>query len=237
MTLDITRIGRNRLSDLVIEQIVAQIAAGKLKRGDKLPPEPVLMQQFGVGRSSIREAMGALALMGVISVRPGHGTHITVSPEEFLARPLSWGIPMGRQSVQEFIDARNALEKSIIELAVINATEEDLAEIKKQQNLMIKNRKSGRKAIQADLAFHMALAEASHNNVLIGFLKQLRHLMKSAMEQKLIVIKTYDSVITQHREIIDALESRNVEKACQTIDKHLRSLEIKLDSALFKGES
>ena len=61
--------------------------------------------------------------------------------------------------------------------------------------------------------------------------------MKSAMEQKLIVIKTYDSVIQQHQEILDALESRNIEEARQAIDKHLRSLEIKLDSALFNGKS
>ena len=76
------KIQRKRLSDQIIERLIAMMANGELKPGDKLPPEPQLMDQFGVGRSSIREAIGALELIGLITVRPGHGTHITDSPDK-----------------------------------------------------------------------------------------------------------------------------------------------------------
>ena len=65
------------MTDQIIDQLIAMITDGKLKPGDKLPSETALMEQFGVGRSSLREAVGALSLIGMLTVRPGHGTHVS----------------------------------------------------------------------------------------------------------------------------------------------------------------
>ena len=80
------RLERKKLSDQIIEDLVDRIARGELKAGDKLPPEPQLMEQYDVGRSSIREAVGALEILGLLSVRPGQGTRI-VEPRKFPGLP------------------------------------------------------------------------------------------------------------------------------------------------------
>ena len=79
---------RKRLTDQIIDRLVDMIEKGNFKPGDKLPPEPELMELFGVGRSSIREAINALSLFGLLTVRPGQGTHVAVFSEEHLAKPL-----------------------------------------------------------------------------------------------------------------------------------------------------
>ena len=79
---------RKSLSDQIIDSLITMIANGELKPGDKLPPEPQLMEQFGVGRSSVREAVGALELIGLITVRPGHGTHIVDAPDKVQSKSI-----------------------------------------------------------------------------------------------------------------------------------------------------
>jgi len=195
------------------------------------------MKQFGVGRSSLREATGALSLMGVLTVRPGYGTHVTVPPEEFLAKPLSWGLMiMGRDRVRELIEARIFLEKTIVGLAAERATEEDIAEIRYNQAQLKAIKKPGRKGVQADLSFHAALAKAGHNAVLARFLVELLPRMRSWMEQQVSVIKGYDQVREQHDEILCAIEAHDVERARSALCNHLKSAGDKLASILLERQ-
>lgn len=234
----VMQIDRRRLRDQIVDQLISMIVSGKLRRGDKLPSEHVLMKQFGVGRSSLREATGALSLMGVLTVRPGYGTHVTVPPEEFLAKPLSWGLMiMGRDRVRELIEARIFLEKTIVGLAAERATEEDITEIRHHQAQLRPTKKPGQKTIQADLSFHTALAKASHNAVLMRFLSELRHLMRSWMEQKQRIVGAYDLVREQHDEILCAIEAHDVERAQSALCNHLESAGDKLASVLLERES
>lgn len=233
----VMQIERRRLTDQIVDQLIAMIVSGKLRRGDKLSPEHTLMKQFGVGRSTLREAIGALSLTGVLTVRPGYGTHVTVSPEEFLAKPLSWGLLMtGRDKVRELIEARIALEKAIVGLAAERATEEDIAEIRYHQAQLKATKKTGLRSIQADLSFHTALAKASHNAVLMRFLSELRHLMRSWMEQGQRAMGGYNSIREQHDEILYAIEVHDVERAQSALCKHLESVGDKLASILLERQ-
>jgi GntR family transcriptional repressor for pyruvate dehydrogenase complex len=162
------------------------IAEGTFPPGTKLPPEHLLMKEFGVGRSSLREAIGALSLIGLLNVSPGRGTHINISSGEFLAKPLRWGmLMMERDRIHELIEARISLEQAIVEMAAERATEEDLKEIRHYHEQLRTGKKSRRKAIQADFSFHIALAKASHNSVLSKFLAELRQPVRHWMEKKL----------------------------------------------------
>jgi DNA-binding GntR family transcriptional regulator len=89
-----TQIEKRRLTDLVIDQLVAMITKGGLQAGDKLPPEPELMKRFGVGRGSLREAVGALPLIGLLTVRPGSGTQVSMSASDKAAKRS------GKKSIQ-----------------------------------------------------------------------------------------------------------------------------------------
>ena len=232
---DLTQIERKSLTEEIVDKIVSLIVSGKLNWGDKLPPERELMKRFGVGRSSLREAISSLALIGVLVVKPGSGTHVTISREEFLAKPLSWGIPVGRGRVQELIEARHILEEAIVTLAAQRATPDDLAEIKFHLKQMTSSRKNLRKAINADVQFHTALAKASYNSVLLSFLLQIRHLLRSWMENVLLVPGFFDSAINEHSEILKAVEAHDVERARAALRNHLDSVGQALVSVVSSG--
>jgi GntR family transcriptional repressor for pyruvate dehydrogenase complex len=237
MNVNAPRIERKRLTDQIIDQLVSMITNGKIRRGDKLPPEPILMKQFGVGRSSIREAIRALSLIGLVTVQPGHGTHVNVTSEEFFTKPLSWGIMMmGQDKLHEFIEARIALEQTIVGMAAERATDEEIAEIRHHQTRLKDAKKPGRKAIQADLSFHNAIAKASHNSVLIKLLSGLRQPMRGWMEQKASVIGGYDEVIEQHDAIFSAIEAHNVERAKSALQEHLESVRERVAAILIEKQ-
>jgi len=221
LELKLRQVEKRRLTEEIVDRLVSLIASGELKQGDKLPPERTLMKQLGVGRSSLREAIGALSLMGVITVRPGSGTYLTLSPEKFLAKPLGWGIPMGRGRVQDLIEARRILEQAIVALATERASEAEIAEVKQHLSHMNANRRNLRKVINADMAFHASLAKASHNDVLQSLFLQIRNLLRSFTEKILLVPGAYDSVISGHGKIFSAIEARDVEGARSALNRHL----------------
>ena len=232
------KIQRKRLTDQIIEHLVAVIANGELKSGDKLPPEPQLMEQFGVGRSSIREAIGALELIGLVTVRPGHGTHIADSLDKVQTKSIGLSlITIGHDKIRELVEARVELEQAIVRLAAERATEEDIAEIKVQHKKLISASKSGQKLIKADLGFHTALAKASHNSVLIRFISELRQPMRHWMEQKAKYDWGYEQVIEEHEAILNAIETRDAEKAQSAIRVHVEKAGDKLVSAILETKT
>jgi GntR family transcriptional repressor for pyruvate dehydrogenase complex len=217
------RIERKRLTDQIIDQLIAMISDGKLKPGDKLPSETALMEQFGVGRSSLREAVGALSLIGMLTVRPGHGTHVAPSAGESFSKPLRWGMFMSwREKLHEFIEARITIEQTLVGMAVERATEAEIEEIKRSHNLLKVSKLTKRKTIEADLVFHMSIAKASHNSVLARFLEELRQPVKNWMEQKASLYgeKNYN-VFEEHDAIVNAIEAHNPENARKAIREHL----------------
>jgi GntR family transcriptional repressor for pyruvate dehydrogenase complex len=217
------RIERKRLTDQIIDQLIAMISDGKLKPGDKLPSETALMEQFGVGRSSLREAVGALSLIGMLTVRPGHGTHVAPSAGESFSKPLRWGMFMSwREKLHEFIEARITIEQTLVGMAVERATEAEIEEIKRSHNLLKVSKLTKRKTIEADLVFHMSIAKASHNSVLARFLEELRQPVKNWMEQKASLYgeKNYN-VFEEHDAIVKAIEAHNPENARKAIREHL----------------
>jgi GntR family transcriptional repressor for pyruvate dehydrogenase complex len=235
MKINSMRIERKRLSDQIIDQLIAMVADGKLKPGDKLPSETALMEQFGVGRSSLREAIGALSLIGMLTVRPGHGTHVAPSVGESFPKPLRWGMFVSwHEKLHEFIEARISLEQTLVGMAAERATEADIAEILRGLNLLKSSKLSKRRAIQADLVFHMAIANASHNSVLTRFLEELRQPVKNWMEQKASLFGGYDSVFEQHELIYNAILARNPERAQKAMREHLKAVGERLTAALLE---
>ena len=110
------KIERKRLADQIIEKLAAMIAVGDFKPGEKLPSEPELMKSFGVGRSSVREAIGALSLVGLITVRHGDGTYVTETSEESQTKPIGLMLAVGRNKIRELIEARIIIAKATVQL-------------------------------------------------------------------------------------------------------------------------
>jgi GntR family transcriptional repressor for pyruvate dehydrogenase complex len=189
----VLKIERKRLTDQIIEHIVSMISGGELKAGDMLPPEPELMRQFGVGRGSLREAIGALSLTGILSVRPGHGTQVVASDDTFLKKPLEWSASIRNETVEELIEARIVIEEAVAGVAAAKATDEDIAELKHILEQIDAVKKNKKKTVQYDVVFHLAVAKASHNRVLLRTVSELKHLMRTWMEQNATFVGTRSS--------------------------------------------
>ncbi|MBE0582263.1 MAG: FadR family transcriptional regulator [Desulfofustis sp.] len=222
---------RKRLADQVADRLMSMIAEGVWKPGDRLPPEPELMRQFQVGRSSIREAVGALSLIGLVTVRPGQGTHVAPFSTDDHRRPVGL-LGIGRDRIRELVEARLELECTIVRLAAERATAEDLKTIKEAHQALrvtLENRES---PINQDLAFHLAVAGACHNSVLIRFLREMRQPIRSWMEQKARHSWGYDQVFEQHETIIEAIARGSGSAAEQALKAHLLATSERLVTAI-----
>lgn len=231
------KIQRHRLSDQVIENLIAMITHGQLQPGDKLPPEPELMKQFGVGRSSIREAIGALELIGLLTVRPGDGTRITDSTDSIQHKAAGLAlITIGAEKVHELVEARSELEQSIAMYAAERATASDIGDIKQRHDLLIQAREQGQSLITADLEFHASIARACHNSILMRFFSELHRPVLRWMEQKAKYDWGFDRVIEDHERIINAIESHDPPAARQAMQSHIQLAGEKLITALSDTE-
>ena len=231
MKVKVKRIKRKGIKDKIIEQIVLLITNGKLKNGEKLPPEPILMQQFGVGRSSLREAIGALSLTGVLEVKPGRGTYVCILPEVFLAKPLSWGIMTQLHKLEGLIEVRTVLEVGIAGLAAKKANEEDIARLRKNTDELRTKGKNNKKRVRLDLLFHLAIAEIGRNKLLFRFLSECSQMMRYWREQIASSVPC-DTVVSQHENIINAIATHDIEKAKLAMRQHIEWSSDELSRAL-----
>jgi GntR family transcriptional repressor for pyruvate dehydrogenase complex len=234
MNEHIFQVERKRLADQVADQLMTLIAGGELKPGDKLPSEPELMKQFQVGRSSIREAIGALSLVGLLTVKPGQGTHVASFSSEGQAKPISL-LGIGREKIKELVEARIELECVIVRLAAERATEDDLDMIRQIHVELSEVLSKQLEPMQADLAFHLAVAESCHNSVLIRFLLEMRQPIQHWMEQKAKFDWGYDKVYEQHEVILQAIASRDGRGAEEALRSHLESTGERLVTAILSA--
>ena len=231
------KLERKRLADQIIERLASMIANGDFKPGEKLPSEIELMKSFGVGRSTIREALGALSLVGMVTARAGHGTRVAVPSIDSQSKPIGFMLTVGRNKIRELVEARIIIELATVSLAAERATENDIKEIRHHQNYFKPPLKTGKKVIMEDLDFHTAIAKASHNSVLVRFLSELRQPMKHWMEQKAKYDWGYEKVYDQHTAIVDAIEDHDADRAKKAMRDHLESTGEKLVAAILELES
>lgn len=159
-----------KLSDKVIHSIKKDIAAGKLKKGEKIPSEPELMELYEVGRSTIREAVKTLAIAGILKVQQGSGTFVASKiKDESLRQRLK------RADFEEINSVRSFFEKEIVILAAANRTPADLETmhsfLKQREKAIEANNQ--KKCAEADIGFHLSIARASGNMVLFDLYQNL----------------------------------------------------------------
>ncbi len=156
-------IQKKSLADMIAETLKQQITEGTYRVGDKLPTEPELMKTFGVGRSSIREAVKLLVNMGVVRVQQGSGTFVAVPSNND-----DVNIKMSTADRTELDEVRKILDIAIVEKAVARRTEKDIERMRASLEKRKVNAEKGllEECIEADLNFHIAIADAAHNRIL-----------------------------------------------------------------------
>lgn len=156
-------IQKKSLADMIAETLKQQITEGTYRAGDKLPTEPELMKTFGVGRSSVREAVKLLVNMGVVRVQQGSGTFVAVPSNND-----DVNIKMSTADRTELDEVRKILDIAIVEKAVARRTEKDIERMRASLEKRKVNAENGllEECIEADLNFHIAIADAAHNRIL-----------------------------------------------------------------------
>ncbi|MGB8115169.1 MAG: FadR/GntR family transcriptional regulator [Candidatus Sulfotelmatobacter sp.] len=212
---------RSTLTADICRKMVSHLIRGDWSEGERIPPERELCRQLGVGRASLREALKALEIMGMIEIRLGDGTFVC-RRSEFLSRPLLWAITGSVASeAQELVEARRLIEVELVGLAAERSTAEDLKEVGNYLDLMEANRNDRTAFQEADINFHLAVGKAAHNRILQNALQLIRNLMQEWIGETLMQQGVADEALEHHKQIFLALAKRNPDRARAGMRLHL----------------
>jgi GntR family transcriptional repressor for pyruvate dehydrogenase complex len=218
-----------RLHMKIIEQIQRRILAGELKVGDHLPPERDLAEQFQVSRTAVREAVKMLTEKGLVEVRPGRGTFVTNGTSQAARSSLGMMMKIGQpDGTQDLVEIREILEPEIAFLAAKRARSEHIEVMQRAVELMDLSLNSADAYIEADLDFHLALAEASDNAIILALLDLFVDLLREQRKRIFSVEGGPQRGQFHHKRILEAIISHQPEAAREEMRRHL--LQVKQDS-------
>ncbi len=219
--LEIRPVSRRKLHEQVAESLRTLVTEGKLKPGDALPPERDLARQFRVSRVTVREALRVLQMWGLVEARHGGGNFVREMSLEHVVGPLAAIIQHNRGLRDELLDARSIFEPAICRLAAERCTEQDLARIEAILEQQIQRVNRGELAVEEDSEFHLALAEATGNRVVVQVIQTINDLL---LESRLRSLKTPERPqrsLEGHRRIVAALRARDANAARQAMQAHI----------------
>ncbi|MBA4493722.1 FadR/GntR family transcriptional regulator [Paenactinomyces guangxiensis] len=225
------QVHRKKLYEQVAEQIQEMITGKELKPGDKLASVPELAEQFGVGRSAIREALSALRAMGYLEMRQGEGTFVREFDPGTLSRPISPAVLMKSDQILELLEVRKIMEVGCAGMAALRRTEQDLEAMGEALVQMKESiHESEEKGEQADLAFHQSIAEATKNKMLMHFMQTLSKAMQGTMrESRRIWLygekATLERLYQEHEGIFLAIREHEQHLAQERMFQHIAKVE------------
>ena len=208
------------LTENVIRQLKESIRSKIITRGERLPPERELAELLGISRGSLRQALKALQVMGVLKVIQGSGAYLADSAEAILRDPEGLLVPLRGYSFAEMYEARRAMEAESAACAALRATEEDLEKMRAELKAMRAIRADVRKFAGRDKAFHHHIAVASGNSVFIWFIELLQKVLAQGHLTHARSGQIKDS-IAEHEAILKAIEAHDPETARKEMLAHL----------------
>ncbi|WP_044895014.1 FadR/GntR family transcriptional regulator [Bacillus alveayuensis] len=219
-----------KIYEEVAEAIFEMIKTGVLKPGDKLHSVQQLAENFNVGRAAIREALSALRAMGLIEMKQGEGTYVREFDPSMFSLPISLAVLMNKKDIAYLLEVRRLLEVGAAGIAARKRTEQDLRAMEHALNEMkggIGNEELGEKA---DFQFHIAVATASQNPILVSLMNNVSGMMVETMrETRRIWLfskqATSEQLLEEHIRIFEAIREQNAELAQERMREHLGNVE------------
>ena len=209
-------------SEFVADQLKKKIISGEYSSGDKLPVEAELCQAFGVSRITIREAMKKLNAMGLVEIKQGKGTFVKNVDLGVFMKPLFQLVEFSEINIDAIYTARRHIEGGIAALAAQNRTEEDIASLEKcLQNIAYCCQQGDLEGCyQCDAEFHMTLARAARNPILLAALQAIQDIDDACVKRYDKYLVGYDSSGKEHRNVLDALIRQDTELAQLEMARH-----------------
>ncbi len=235
--LSLKPIARTSVSDEIIAQIVDLIARGQLQPGQRLPAERELCKQFGVGRTSLREALRSLAVMGILEGRVGDGTFVSVDNEKYLANAFQLGLLLDHKRVQDLIETRLMLESQTAFWAAQRASQEDLLGLVQALEGMAQTLDQPERYLELDVQFHLGIARATHNTILYSLLGTIRSYLQEWIKGSLAqpsaeMGRRAKLSLEEHQSIVVALNQGQAEAASRAMNEHILSSSVDLQAHL-----
>ncbi|MDH7497170.1 MAG: FadR/GntR family transcriptional regulator [Syntrophomonadaceae bacterium] len=223
--MDFRPIRTKKIYEEIMDQIKWLIVQGRFSPGQRLPAERELAESLGVSRASVREALSALAAMGILEVRPGEGTYVAQvgSSDTIEALALVWSVE--KHSLSELMEVRRVLEGEAAALAAQRADEEDLACMRSILEQMQATADRHEQGVDFDLHFHFAIARATHNRVLHRLINTLDSMMHRTFlrdrQQMYASPGVAQRIIGEHQAVLEAIEGRDPAAARAGMLNHL----------------
>lgn len=223
------------ISKKVIEQIKDMLSDGTLKKGDRLPSERSMAETLEISRSSVREAMKELEIMGLVETKPGEGNFVKENFEDILFEPFSTMFLIRESSTEEILELREVIEKGNAGLAARRITDQELSELRSILD-QAKSSNDEDLLVELDLLFHYKIAQASKNFLLQSILNAVSSLIEFSIQdtRKNILIEDShkENIIDQHEKIYQALADKNPTKGEKAMLNHLDYVNNQMEKAL-----
>jgi GntR family transcriptional regulator, transcriptional repressor for pyruvate dehydrogenase complex len=219
----IRRVTKISISEEIAKQIMDLISNGDLKPGQRLPSERDLCENFGASRSSLREALRCLSIVGVLNARVGEGTSVAPDGGKFLRKILEWRLITEKHDVENLLEIRIALEGVSAANSARYATPEDIEKARELVTRMKAAVKDEKQFAILDLDFHILLANASGNGLLLDLISVIRSQLARTLSRVLKLPNARPLSLKEHIAIFEAIEKRDVEGAREAMHHHLEA--------------
>ena len=214
-----------RLYEQIVNQIEHRIEAGELRVGDQLPSERELAEQFGVSRTAVREAVKALRQKGLLEIRPGRGTFITNGTSDTVRNSLGMLMKIGiTKGSGDLVEVREILEPEIAALAATRMTDEYISAMQEAVNIMDTALDNVDVFVEADLDFHLALAEGTQNLIVPILMDSIIDLLREQRKRTGLTKGGLQRGQIHHKKILDAVSRRDAQAARQAMQDHLKQV-------------
>lgn len=212
-----------KVYEQVIQEIKKKIKNGELKKGDKLPSERELAESLSVSRTSVREAIRALEVIGLVESKHGAGNYIRTSFEDSLFEPLSVMFMLQESSPRETFDLRETLELQCAKLAAKNIEKEELELLTAILDRMyIAN--TDEENLRLDVKFHYLIVKSSRNVLLINIIQVISQIMDEFIEKSRSKIltqqKSREGLLKMHENLVRALKSGDEDVVYKAMKEH-----------------
>ena len=223
MRLKVRPIRKTSISDDIVQQIITLISNGDLKAGQRLPSERDLCVKFAASRSSLREALRCLSIMGVLTARPGEGTSVAMDGSKFMETVLQWRMSTEQHDIEDLMEVRMALEGVTAASAARNAEGQDLKKLEDLVARMAESVGDARRFAALDREFHLGLAKASNNKLILDLVAVIRGQLERGVAKVLQLPDAMPLSVQEHKEILQAVMNKDSEQACAAMQNHLQA--------------
>ncbi|MCC6312766.1 MAG: FadR family transcriptional regulator [Thermomicrobiales bacterium] len=232
-------IQREPLATQIARRLVDYLLSGQVAPGERMPSERQLAQAFGVGRSAMREAIKSLSLIGLVEVRHGDGTYLRKTDSSLLPQVIEWGLLLGEPRTRDLVEARQKIEVAIAGMAAERRRDDDLAALRdclERMRRIADQDGPAAEFVEADVDFHVRLAEAADNTALRDVIGGIQALLRVWIG-RVIMAGAAESSYQEHIPIYEAVACGDAAAAQLAMEAHMVSAAARLERALMASRA